>query len=82
MPKLRRTDQQIEDDMIRAEIAAAMNSHGIRQQNILARRAGIPQSTMSVHLSDLNRMTLGELRRISKVIDLRISVTRGYADGN
>ena len=80
MPKLTRTQQQVEDDMIRAEIAAAMNQHGIRQQNTLARKAGIPQSTLSVHLSDLNRMTIGELRKIASVTDLKIIVVRRCVD--
>jgi len=71
-----RTSKQVEDDMIRAEIMAAMNQKGIRQQNLLARRSGIPKSTLSVHLSNLDRMTLGELRRIAKVTDLQISIRR------
>lgn len=71
---------QNEDDLIRAEIAAAMNRHGIRQQNTLARKAGIPQSTLSVHLSDLNRMTIGELRKIAAVTDLKIIVVRRCVD--
>lgn len=76
MPKLARNSKQIEDDLIRAEIAAGMNSHGIRRQNCLAQRAGIPQSTLSIHMRDLDRMTLGELRRIAMVVGLKISIER------
>lgn len=76
MPKLARNSKQIEDDLIRAEIIAGMNSHGIRRQNQLARRASIPQSTLSIHMRDLDRMTIGELRRIAMVVDLKITIER------
>ena len=83
MPKIEmRTKQQIENDRIRAEILAAMNSKGIYRQNLLARKAGIPQSTMSVHLNDMDKMTMGELRRIAKVTGLTIRIERGRSDGD
>lgn len=67
---------QDDDDRIRSEILAAMNLKGIRQQNLLAKRCGIPQSTLSVHLNNLDRMTLGELRRIAWVTGLTIRIER------
>lgn len=75
-------NKKILDDYMRSEIFAAMFAKGIRKQNILAKKTGIPQSTMSVHLSDLDRMTLGELRRIAEELDLIIRIERRHADGN
>lgn len=82
MPKVNlRSKEQIENDTIRAEIIASMNDVGIRQQNELARRAKIPQSTLSVHLNNPGRLTLDELRRISRVTGLVVSIKRRESDG-
>ena len=82
MPKVNlRSKEQIENDTIRAEIIASMNDVGIRQQNELARRSKIPQSTLSVHLNNPGRLTLEELRKISRVTGLVISIKRRASDG-
>lgn len=82
MPKVNlRTREEIENNAIRAEIIASMNDVGIRQQNELARRSKIPQSTLSVHLSNPGRLTLEELRKISRVTGLVISIKRRVSDG-
>ena len=66
-----------DDNYIRGEIFAAMHQTGITKQNTLARKAGIPTSTLSVHLSNPGRFTIDELRRIGRVVGLTIRLERG-----
>ena len=73
MPKVRPNQFEQERADIKAEIVATMIKSGNDRQS-LAKKTGIPYSTLCTHMNNPDRMTLSELRRIRKVTGLKVTI--------
>lgn len=73
MPKIKPNQFEQERADIRAEITAAMIKAG-HDKKSLSEKTGIPYSTLCAHMSNPDRMTISELRRIKKATGLIVTI--------
>lgn len=73
MPKIKPNQFEKERANIRAEITAAMIKAG-HDKKSLSEKTGIPYSTLCAHMSNPDRMTISELRRIRKATGLIVTI--------
>lgn len=79
MPKVDlRTKYSQETEELESRIYGAIGRSRIRQAD-LAKKLKVSQATMSRRLSDIDQMTLGDLRDLLRILKLRV-VIRGEND--
>lgn len=73
MPKVKPSRERQRQLNITAEINAAITKSGLDKETV-AKRTGIPYSTLCAHINNPWRMNLSELDRIGRVTGLKFEI--------
>lgn len=73
MPKLWRSDYQKETDEIKDCLSMAMVARHMNQKK-LAEKMNVTQATISKRLNDVDKIQLGDLRRMCRLLGVSIKI--------